>query len=40
MGATRGTISLSQEDQFKGAEYSEFRNPSVKLKMRKKRDWG
>ena len=29
MGATRGTISLGQADQFKGAEYSEFRNPSV-----------
>ena len=29
MGATRGTISLGQEGKFKGAEYSEFRNPSV-----------
>ena len=28
-GATRGTISLGQEAEFKGAEYSEFRNPSV-----------
>ena len=24
-----GTISLGQEGEFKGAEYSEFRNPSV-----------
>ena len=24
-----GTISLGQEGKFKGAEYSEFRNPSV-----------
>jgi hypothetical protein len=29
VGATRGTISLGQEGEFKGAEYSEFRNPSV-----------
>ena len=29
MGATRGTISLGQEGEFKGAEYSEFRNRSV-----------
>jgi hypothetical protein len=29
VGATRGTISLGQEDQFNGAEYSEFRNSSV-----------
>ena len=29
MGATRGTISLGQEGEFKGTEYSEFRNPSV-----------
>ena len=25
----RGTISLGQEGEFKGTEYSEFRNPSV-----------
>ena len=29
MGATRGTISLGQEGEFKGTEYSEFRNPSM-----------
>jgi hypothetical protein len=29
VGATRGTISLGQKGEFKGAEYSEFRNPSV-----------
>jgi hypothetical protein len=29
VGATRGTISLGQEGEFKGAEYSEFRKPSV-----------
>jgi hypothetical protein len=29
VGATRGTISLGQEGEFKGAEYSEFRNPSM-----------
>jgi hypothetical protein len=29
VGVTRGTISLGQEGEFKGAEYSEFRNPSV-----------
>jgi hypothetical protein len=29
MGAMRGTISLGQEGEFKGTEYSEFRNPSV-----------
>jgi hypothetical protein len=29
VGATRGTIGLGQEGEFRGAEYSEFRNPSV-----------
>jgi len=29
VGATRGTISLGQKGEFKGAEYSEFRNRSV-----------
>jgi hypothetical protein len=29
VGATRGTISLGQEGEFKGTEYSEFRNPSM-----------
>jgi hypothetical protein len=45
VGATRGTISLGQEDQFKGAEYSEFRNPSVsgsplEAEDAEKADWG
>jgi hypothetical protein len=29
VGATGGTISLGQEGECKGTEYSEFRNPSV-----------
>jgi hypothetical protein len=29
VGATGGTISLGQEGEFKGDEYSEFKNPSV-----------
>src|SRR5262245_9977889 len=45
VGWARRVGRLGQEGEFKGAEYSEFRNPSVsgsplELKMRKKRDWG